>query len=198
MVAICCSALIAGGFLCQERLPRLRKCKCAPVNRSVVHGGRLQRSRENQRAGSYITVAEKGHPILPLWTHFHTSIGTSILPSALQRTTFAHAQSANVRQASTNTHEVKSWMASNRQGPIVAAATRDGLIRHYFFEGFEYRLIACFLYFVHGINISVRQIKRVLRVFNLRRKSRWNSSSIRTIRNLVATSMSYIPPCFHA
>ena len=85
---------------------------------------------------------------------------TSILPSALQRTTFAHAQSANVGQASTNTHEVKSWMASNRQGPIVAAATCDGLIRHYFFEGFEYRLIACFLYFVHGINISVRQIKR--------------------------------------
>ena len=57
-------------------------------------------------------------------------------------------------EASTNTHEVKSWMASNRQGPIVAAATRDGLIRHYFFEGFGYRLIACFLYFVHGINIS--------------------------------------------
>ena len=116
--------------------------------------------------------------------HFHTSIGAS-------STTFAHAQSANVRQASTNTHEVKSWMASNRQGPIVAAATRDGLIRHYFFEGFEYRLIACFLYFVHGINISVRQIKRVLRVFNLRRKSRWNSSSIRTIRNLVLVCLIY-------
>ena len=127
---------------------------------------------------------------------------TSILPSALPY--FHRRFSTNLAllcacakckrttgEASTNTHEVKRWMASNRQGPIVAAATRDGLIRHYFFEGFEYRLIACFLYFVHGINISVRQIKRVLWVFNLRRKSRWNSSSIRTIRNLVLVCLIY-------
>ena len=79
---------------------------------------------------------------------FHTSIGASILPSALPYfhrrfltsigasalpcTTccacakhFAHAQSVHKRQAapdytySTNAHEVKSWMASNRQGPFL-------------------------------------------------------------------------------
>ena len=36
--------------------------------------------------------------------------------------------------------------------------SRDDLIKEYFFEGYEYRVIICFLYFVHGVSISLRQL----------------------------------------
>ena len=41
--------------------------------------------------------------------------------------------------------------------------SREDLIKQYFFEGYEYCVIICFLYFVHGIRLSVRQLKMVLR-----------------------------------
>ena len=35
--------------------------------------------------------------------------------------------------------------------------SRDDLIKEYFFEGYEYRVIICFLYFVHGVSISLQE-----------------------------------------
>ena len=47
---------------------------------------------------------------------------------------------------------------------------RDGLIIYYFSLGYSYRLIVCFLFFVHGILLSLRQLKRILSYFGLRRR----------------------------
>jgi len=68
---------------------------------------------------------------------------------------------------------------------------RHELITKYFFEGYEYSLIVCFLFFVHGISLSVRQLKRILRRMNLRRRG--DTGSIRhrrTVRNLIQVSSS--------
>ena len=42
------------------------------------------------------------------------------------------------------------------------ASCRDELIWKYFHLGYEYKLIVCFLYYVEGISISLRQLKRIL------------------------------------
>ena len=47
---------------------------------------------------------------------------------------------------------------------------RDSLISEYFFLGYPYKLILCFLSFVHGISLSLRQLKRILRQLDLRRR----------------------------
>ena len=47
---------------------------------------------------------------------------------------------------------------------------RDDLIKLYFYEGYNYRLIICFLFFVHGISLSLRHLKRILQGMNLRRR----------------------------
>ena len=47
---------------------------------------------------------------------------------------------------------------------------RDQLIAWYFSLGYSYKLIVCFLYFVHGISLSLRQLKRILKKLNLRRR----------------------------
>ena len=53
--------------------------------------------------------------------------------------------------------------------PACAASTRDDIIRLYFSRGYTYSLIVCFLHFVHGTSLSLRQLKRILRRLNLRR-----------------------------
>ena len=66
--------------------------------------------------------------------------------------------------------------------------SRGDLIKQYFFEGYEYCVIICFLYFVHGIRLSVRQLKRVLRCMNLRRRVHPSSHYHRTVRSLIQVS----------
>ena len=83
--------------------------------------------------------------------------------------------------------------------------SREDLIKQYFFEGYEYCVIICFLYFVHGIRLSVRQLKMVLRCMNLRRRVHPSSHYHRTIRRLIQVSnpwpfvylllLSYWVPC---
>ena len=52
----------------------------------------------------------------------------------------------------------------------LALASRDRLIQEYFYQGYPYQLILCFLYFVHGISLSLRQLKRILKRLSLRRR----------------------------
>ena len=66
--------------------------------------------------------------------------------------------------------------------------SRGDLIKQYFFEGYEYCVIICFLYFVHGIRLSVRQLKRVLRCMNLGRRVHPSSHYHRTVRSLIQVS----------
>ena len=47
---------------------------------------------------------------------------------------------------------------------------RDALIAWYFDLGYSYPLIICFLYYIHGINLGLRQPKRILKRLNLKRK----------------------------
>ena len=55
--------------------------------------------------------------------------------------------------------------------PPCVFGTRDALVEHYFHLGYDYRLILCFLHFLHGISISLRQLKRILRRLGLRRRT---------------------------
>lgn len=47
---------------------------------------------------------------------------------------------------------------------------QDELVAHYFHEGYSYALIVCFLHYVDGITISLRQLKRILQRLKLRRR----------------------------
>ena len=66
----------------------------------------------------------------------------------------------------------------------------EDLIKQNFFEGYEHCVIICFLYFVHGIHLSVRQLKRVLRCMNLHPSSHYH----RTIRGLIQVSNPFLGP----
>ena len=68
---------------------------------------------------------------------------------------------------------------------MATVLSRDDLIKWYFFEGYEYGLIVCFLYFVHGISLSVRQLKKILREMHLRRRVRLSADYRRRVRRLV-------------
>ena len=49
---------------------------------------------------------------------------------------------------------------------------RDLLIVEYFQEGYPYELILSFLALLHGFSLSLRQLKRILQLLNLRRRLR--------------------------
>ncbi len=65
---------------------------------------------------------------------------------------------------------------------------RNDLVVFYFAQGFEYKAILCFLHFVHGIILSLRQLKRVLKNCNLRRRKTQESNAL--IRQLILVSQS--------
>ena len=52
---------------------------------------------------------------------------------------------------------------------------RERLIEHYFNLGLSYTEILCFLVAVHGIHISLRQLKRILQQLGLRRRGNLDS-----------------------
>ena len=117
-------------FFDQRARPRKRPYIYVAENMSIFYGGRKGPSHHS------LTDA------LPYFhRHFHTSIGASLLPSALPRfhtsirelhnllrmrkACIVFCSCAKGAQMSgcarlyvcTNAHEVKSWMANNRQGP---------------------------------------------------------------------------------
>ena len=61
-------------------------------------------------------------------------------------------------------------------GPVTVS--RADIIEWYFYEGYQYRTIVCFLYFVHGITLSLRQLKRELRKMNLHRRVQPSANNI--------------------
>ena len=68
-------------------------------------------------------------------------------------------------------------------------ASRETLIRRYFEEGFEYRIILCFLYWIHGIVLSLRHLKRLLRRMELRRRRALDAASFHHINLLIRVRM---------
>ncbi len=53
---------------------------------------------------------------------------------------------------------------------LLQGRDRQELISLYFHDGHSYRLITWFLSLIHGISLSVRQLKRILKRLNLRRR----------------------------
>ena len=53
---------------------------------------------------------------------------------------------------------------------LLAVATREHLIRLYSDEGYNYSTILSFLSIMHGITLSVRHLKRIVKKLGLRRR----------------------------
>ena len=64
-------------------------------------------------------------------------------------------------------------------------ASREDLIKRYFHSGYSYSLIACFLHFIHGITISLRQLKRILNRLNLKRRYPVTLDNIKRAESLI-------------
>ena len=73
---------------------------------------------------------------------------------------------------------------------ISSPNSRDNLIKWYFFEGYQYRAIVCFLFFVHGVRISLRQ--RELQKLNLRRRVQPSANSISRVVSFVLVATGFI------
>lgn len=71
---------------------------------------------------------------------------------------------------------------------LLNGGTRNELIKEYFRQGYEYNMIVMFLFCVHGVSISVRQLKRILRKMNLKRRIRSTPSHIMGIRSMIHVS----------
>ena len=69
--------------------------------------------------------------------------------------------------------------------PSLELGARDYLIRLYFAAGHKYRTILQFLHVVHGIKLSMRHLKRVLKSLGLRRRAPRNASSLRLVSRLI-------------
>ena len=68
--------------------------------------------------------------------------------------------------------------------------SREDLITAYFSCGYSYSLIVCFLYLIHGISISLRQLKRVLSQLHLTRRRRISPSTIYQATSLIRVSIT--------
>ena len=62
---------------------------------------------------------------------------------------------------------------------------RDKYIARYFFMGYPYKVITEFLDVRHGIRLSVRQLKRILKCMELRRKTQHIPLFDRVVRSLI-------------
>ena len=67
-------------------------------------------------------------------------------------------------------------------------ATREQLITAYFSEGYSYPLIICFLFFEHGISLSLRQLKMILARLNLSRRRTITMATITRAVTLIQVS----------
>ena len=61
-------------------------------------------------------------------------------------------------------------MVITAPGMESSSLTREELIVIYFFKGYPYKLIVEFLVSKHGIVLSMRQLKRIQKSMDLRRK----------------------------
>ena len=70
---------------------------------------------------------------------------------------------------------------------------REQLIHYYFLEGYTYRLILCFLLLVHGIPLSLRQLKRVLCKLGLKRRvPRYSVRHLQQVEELIRVGCNYL------
>lgn len=80
---------------------------------------------------------------------------------------------------------------------FTSSLSRDEVITLYFRCGYSYKLILCFLFALHGIYLSLRQLKRILRRLGLRRRHPINFHIIdQSMRAIQVILMAYFSCCF--
>ena len=82
---------------------------------------------------------------------------------------------------------------TDKEGPVMTTPTREELIIMYFFKGYPYKLIVEFLVSIHGIVLSKRQLKRILKSMGLRRKGPQIPLFNQVLRSLVQVSCKVLP-----
>ena len=98
-----------------------------------------------------------------------------------------HAQNHCMRALYCGLHceKMEPW------SPSLLSGTIDDLITAYFQAGHRYKKIVQFLCVVHGAVLSVRQLKRKLRQFGLRRRASSTATSLRFVTRLVRVGYLY-------
>ena len=66
--------------------------------------------------------------------------------------------------------------------------TQEQLITVYFHAGYSYKLIVMFLYTVHRILLSVKQLRRILRDLSLFRTLPQSASQLQLVSHLIRAS----------
>ena len=75
---------------------------------------------------------------------------------------------------------------------LVSQRARNKLIIEYFSNGYDYSMILILLGVRHGFTLSLRQLKRVLRKYGLRRRANAASTaSTAHVEALIRVSVSY-------
>ena len=69
--------------------------------------------------------------------------------------------------------------------PSLQRGTTVDLITYYFNAGHQYKKIVYFLCIVHGLVISVRQLKRILKGLGLRRRTPKTAANLRLVSRLI-------------
>ena len=70
---------------------------------------------------------------------------------------------------------------------LIGIVERTNLIKHYFSLGLQYSEILAFLLSFHGIQLSLRQLRRILRREGLRRRK--GQSDIEQVINAIETEL---------
>ena len=78
----------------------------------------------------------------------------------------------------------------------------EEFVQMYFERGYSYRLILCFLSSCHGILLSLRTLKRVLKRLNLRRRGQVDDSQLIIAGSCIFVSVPFnwfkgLPACLH-
>ena len=66
--------------------------------------------------------------------------------------------------------------------------SRNELITVYFFDGYGYKKIIILLRLLHGICLSLRQLKRILRELGLRRRVIYSFTYLRQVETVIRVS----------
>ena len=75
-------------------------------------------------------------------------------------------------------HQVEGVTPSNIPETLTARNTRFDLVKQSFYCGFSYPEIVLLLFVVNNIKLSLRQLKRVLKSNNLRRRTGYTPDHI--------------------
>lgn len=72
----------------------------------------------------------------------------------------------------------------------IHGTTRNGLIRDYFRSGYTYSMMVKILWLVHGIRLSLRHLKRVVKALGMQRRVRLTGAVFRQVLTAIRVSVT--------